>query len=191
MNDDKRTSMSMLKNVDYRRKVGTLALGLALAMAGVGVAQAQAAAEATDAAGATETTTEAPATPDAVPAADAQDAAQLPQDAGRRRQSVSPLERRVILLAKELGLDATQQAHVKKVLESQREQVARVWNDESIPPARRVSATQAIGDRTADDIRAVLNDEQRKKYIQPRRRDAPVGTAGGDAEAWMKSGKGK
>lgn len=184
--------MSRLPNADYRRKVGTLTLqvGLALAVACVGAARAQAAAEATDAAAAP--SAEALTVPDASPAADTnQAAAPLPEDAGRPRNSVSPLDRRVNLLAKELGLDAAQQAQVKKVLVSQRDQVTRVWNDESIPAARRVSATQAISDRTVNQIRALLSEEQRKKYIQPRQRDAAVGTAGGDAESWMKSGKGK
>jgi hypothetical protein len=80
---------------------------------------------------------------------------------------------------------------VKKVLQRQREDVARVWNDSSIPPARRVSATQAIGDRSADQIRALLSEEQRKKYIKPRERDVAVGTAGGDVESWMNAGKRK
>jgi hypothetical protein len=90
-----------------------------------------------------------------------------------------------MLLTRELGLSATQQAQVKKVLERQREDVTRVWNDSSIPAARRVSATQGIGDRTADRIRALLNEEQRQKYMKPRQREVAVGTAGGDAESWM------
>jgi len=179
-----------MSNADYRGKVGRLALRLAmaLAMVGAGLGPAHAATDPTDA---TEPAGAAEAAGAARAVYDSEAAAPVPQDTARRRKRGSPLDRRVMLLAKELGLDATQQGRVKKVLEGQREQVARVWNDRSIPAARRVSATQAIGDRTADRIRALLNDEQRKKYIQPRQRDAAVGTAGGDVESWMNAGKRK
>lgn len=179
--------MSILQNADHRGKVGRLALGLAmaLAMAGAGIGPAHAANDPTEPAG------EAEAAGAAAAVNENEAAVLLPQDAPRPRKRASPLDRRVMLLAKELGLDANQRAQVKRVLERQREQVARVWNDGSIPPARRVSATQAIGDRTADRIRALLNDEQRKKYIQPRQRTAAVGTAGGDVESWMKAGQPK
>jgi hypothetical protein len=174
-----------------RNLVGRLALVLAVAGAGFGPARAAAdPTDATNAAGATDPTeaskpadaAEADGAPSAADASDA--AAQLPQSPVRRR-SASPLDRRVALLAKELGLSATQQAQVRKALESQREQVARVWNDESIPAARRVSATQAISDRTADQIRALLTDEQRKKYIKPRQREAAVGVGRPEVQDWM------
>ena len=188
--------MSMLQSADHRGKVGRLALRLAmaLAMVGAGLGPAHAATDPTDAtepAGAAQAAgaTEAAGATRAVD--DSEAAAPVPQDTARRRKRASPLDRRVMLLARELGLDATQQAQVKKVLEAQREQVARLWNDKSIPAARRVSATQAIGDRTADRIRALLNDEQRKRYIKPRHRDVAVGTAGGDVESWMNAGKRK
>ena len=182
--------MSVLQNADDRGKVGRLALRLAMALAmlGAGPRPAHAATDPTDA---TEPAVAAEAA-GAAPAFDDNEAATpVPQDTARRRKRASPLDRRVMLLARELGLDATQRTQVKKVLEGQRADVARVWNDPSIPAARRVSATQAIGDRTADRIRALLNDEQRKKYIKPRQRAAAVGTAGGDVESWMNAGKRK
>ena len=182
--------MIRLSNAVQWRRVSRLPLELAMALAlvgaGIGPAHAETdPADATEAAGAAEAT-------DAARAVDGSEAAaQVPQDTPRRRKRASPLDRRVTLLAKELGLDASQKAQVRKVLDRQREQVARVWKDSSIPPARRVSATQAIGDRTADRIRALLNEEQRKKYIQPRQREAAVGTAGGNVESWMKAGNRK
>ena len=99
------------------------------------------------------------------------------------------LEDRVELMARELDLDSGQRIALRKILEEQRVQVARVWDDASVPGAIRVSTTQAISDRTADQIRALLNDEQRKKYIQPRHRDTAVGTPGGRVESWMNPGK--
>jgi hypothetical protein len=124
-----------------------------------------------------------------VPAASAAEAASgASQPPARRRHTGSPLERRVSLLAKELDLSPAQQSKVKALLESQRQQVARVWNDASVPSAIRISRTQAIGDRTADQIRALLDESQRKKYIQPRIRETPTGTAGADVESWIGKG---
>ena len=71
--------------------------------------------------------------------------------------------------------------------EAQRAEVAKVWSDASVPSAIRVGATQAIGDRTAERIRTLLNDEQRRKYIQPRQHEVPVGAAGGDVQKWMQA----
>lgn len=101
------------------------------------------------------------------------------------------LDGRVQLLAKELDLSPAQQGQVKRVLLAQRQQVATLWNDTSLPAAVRVSRTQAIGDRTADQIRALLNDTQREKYIKPRVRDTSVGSAGASVESWTPQGKGK
>jgi hypothetical protein len=105
---------------------------------------------------------------------------------GRRHALKQPLEDRVRLLARELHLDGTQQASVMRILEGQRMEVARVWNDTSLPAARRVSATQAIGERTADQIRALLNDEQKKKFSAPRQPRAPAEEApAASVEDWM------
>jgi hypothetical protein len=157
-----------------------LHLTMALALIG-GLGPAQAAAD-PDAEPAAATAAAAPNQDDgaAATATDAEEA-----DAAPRARGVSPLERRVMLLTKELGLTAGQQLRVKQVLELQREEVTRVWSDTSIPAARRVAATQAVGDRTAARIRALLDEEQRRKYLKPRRREAAVGAGGADAAAWM------
>jgi hypothetical protein len=105
------------------------------------------------------------------------------------RQTGSPLERRVALLAAELNLSDAQQIQVKAALQRQREAVLKAWNDDTLAPAVRIGRTQAISERTVNDIRALLDEEQRKKYIQPRQREAMVGTGGPDVESWMKSGK--
>jgi len=104
----------------------------------------------------------------------------------------SALEQRVTLLAAELSLDAQQQAQVRRILEDQREQVMRVWNDSSLPAANRVSATRVIGDRTADRIRAILTEEQKAKYYQaPKPRDAGENSASPSVEEWMKAAAAK
>jgi Spy/CpxP family protein refolding chaperone len=100
----------------------------------------------------------------------------------------SPLEQRITLLSAELSLDAQQQAQVRRILEDQREQVRRVWNDSSLAAADRVSATRVIGDRTADRIRAILTEEQKAKYHQARKpRGAEENSPSPSVEEWMKA----
>lgn len=112
-----------------------------------------------------------------------------PGEPGIRHKSMSPLDKRVALLTKELKLDAGQQVKVKKILQEQQAQVSRLWSDTSMAPALRVNATQMIGDHTADQIRALLNDEQRTKYVQQHKREAKVGAPGADVQTWMTSNK--
>jgi hypothetical protein len=101
-------------------------------------------------------------------------------------------EDRVKVLTQALGLDAKQQLELRKVLEGQRDQIRRVWDDESVPAAYRIIATQSISDKTADQIRALLNEEQRKKYKPPRPEPgAAVGSAQPSVEDWMKAAKSK
>ena len=102
-----------------------------------------------------------------------------------RSSAASALDRRIRLLAAELHLDQGQQAAVRRLLLQQREQTLKVWSDETVPSAIRVKATQSVADRTADQIRALLNEEQRKKYIKPHDRDARQDVASGDLESWM------
>lgn len=92
------------------------------------------------------------------------------------------------MLAKALDLDARQRSELRKVLEDQREQVSRAWSDTSVPAPYRVLSTQVITDRTADRIRALLNDEQRKRYNPPRRPYETPGSARPSVDAWMNRG---
>jgi hypothetical protein len=112
--------------------------------------------------------------------------------AARAHPAGNPLEQRIALLAKELDLDATQQAKVKALLESQRDQVSKIWGDTAVPAGYRVIATQAISDKTAGQIRALLNDAQRKKYLaeKPPRVEMDNASKPG-VEAWMYPGSTK
>ena len=104
----------------------------------------------------------------------------------------SSLDARVRTLSKALDLDAKQQSELRKVLEDQREQIMRVWDDTSVPAVSRVVATQAISDSTADQIRALLNDEQKKKYNPPKPlHEAASGSDGPSVEEWMDAAKPK
>jgi hypothetical protein len=116
-----------------------------------------------------------------------------PQRPVPHRAARSTLEDRVKALTRSLDLDAAQQDGLRQVLEKQREQVRKVWSDESsVPPAYRVSATRTISDATADQIRALLNEEQRKKYTPPRQpRDAAADSTKRSVEDWMNATKSK
>jgi hypothetical protein len=102
----------------------------------------------------------------------------------------SSLDNRVQLMAKELDLDANQQARLKSILLAHRAEVAKAWNDPSVPAAVRIATTQVVSEKTAERIRAVLNDEQRTKYAKAHQRDAPVGAPGGDVQKWMQGNPG-
>jgi hypothetical protein len=98
------------------------------------------------------------------------------------------LEARVQTLTKALDLDPRQQAGLRNILQSQRDQVMQVWNDTSVPAAYRISATQAISEQTADRIRALLNEEQKKKYNPPKpQHQPPTDSSGRSVEDWLRA----
>jgi hypothetical protein len=107
-----------------------------------------------------------------------------PRHSNRAASANTALEDRVKLLTAELNLDAKQQTGVREALIAERTQTIKVWNDHSIPAPLRIKATKDISTRTGDRIRALLNAEQRKKYIQPKPAEAGVQDAG-DAEKWL------
>jgi hypothetical protein len=188
--DPRQVVANVQSGLNLRRIVCMLGLRLAVAVAvvagGFGAANAATGNEAANAA-----VDAGSAAPAGAGASDVGGQAKSGEDVGGVRHArVSPLDRRVALLAKELGLDAAQQIKVKAVLEGQREQVARVWSDSATPSAVRISRTQAIADRTADQIRALLNDEQRTRYVKAHQHDVPVGAPGGDVQTWMRSAQG-
>jgi hypothetical protein len=78
-----------------------------------------------------------------------------------RRPSVDD---RVKKLAKNLDLDEAQQSAVKNILEQRRQESLRLRLDPSIAPNSRIARFRVLQDKTVERIRAVLNEEQRKKY---------------------------
>lgn len=98
------------------------------------------------------------------------------------------LDERLKLLTAELALSQPQQQGVRRVLESQRAQVIKVWNDSSLPAAYRVSVTRTISDRTVEQIRSLLTEEQKLKYNRSRKpRESQAEASGQDLESWMKA----
>jgi hypothetical protein len=99
------------------------------------------------------------------------------------RTAGGTLDHRVKALSKALDLDAAQRAELREILEDRRQAVMKIWSDRALLPAERVPATHAVEERTAERIRAILNDEQKKRYNPPK----PKGTQSPPAnvEAWM------
>jgi len=109
-----------------------------------------------------------------------------PQPPSARQPAGHEIDARVERLSKALDLDEKQRMELGRLLVQQREQVARIWSDASVPAPYRVNATQVVSDRTADQIRAMLNDEQRTKFNPPRRQRAADAAVRPDVEAWMR-----
>ena len=129
-------------------------------------------------------------------AAGAQHVGQPQTDASHHSQRQRParvdaLEQRVQLLTHELDLNAQQQQAVRKILLGQREAVKQIWQDPAIAPAERAPAVRLVGERTADQIRAVLNEEQRNKYNRPLPDSELATRAGTYVEGWLKTVRGQ
>ena len=94
-----------------------------------------------------------------------------------RHHAATDLADRVKAFTKVLYLNNFQQTQLRKILVQHRDTVRKIWGDKSLLPAERVPATRAANERTGDEIRAILNDEQKKKYnpvppsIAPDQRD--------------------
>lgn len=86
------------------------------------------------------------------------------------------VEDRVQALSKALALDDHQRAQLTMILETQRAAIAKIWGDSSLLPAERAPATRAVQQHTADQIRQILNKEQKTRYNPPK----PI-SAGRDA----------
>jgi hypothetical protein len=81
-----------------------------------------------------------------------------------RTRSAMILDERVKVLAKNLNLSETQQSAVKEILEQRQQETLRIRLDRSISGEARFQRFRALQDHTVQRIRAVLNEEQRKKY---------------------------
>ena len=128
------------------------------------------------------------AAPDAGPVAGAPPA---PGEAARpavaHRPGRSNAEARLQAWARELKLDAAQRAKVVLVLEEQQEALRRLARAPADPDVPRVVAIRAITSRTAERIRAVLNDEQRKQFGQPLPPDYAPGKGQPGVEDWLRN----
>jgi len=74
------------------------------------------------------------------------------------------IDDRVLRLTKTLELDQAQQSAVKKILEQRLQQIEWIRRDPSISGGDRIEKFRTLQASTVEQIRGVLNDEQKKKY---------------------------
>jgi hypothetical protein len=103
---------------------------------------------------------------------------------GRHLTAAQSIDESVHRLTRGLDLDPGQQERVRQILVEQRRQIMRLRSGESAVSGDATGRMLAIYDQTRARIRAMLNDEQRKKYpaAVPRDQTAP---AQADLQHWM------
>jgi hypothetical protein len=100
-----------------------------------------------------------------------------------RRRSV---DERVKSFAETLNLDPAQQAGVKAVLERQQREARQIQFDQSLSGAERIGRFRALQQDTVSRIRALLNDEQKKKY-DPLNHGTTATISQPSVEEWLKA----
>jgi len=96
------------------------------------------------------------------------------------------IDDRVRVFARNLDLNEEQQAAVKKILEQRQQETLRIRQDASISGGARIERFRALQDHTIERIRAVLNEEQKKKYDPLAVRRATPAPDKKSVEDWLK-----
>ena len=93
---------------------------------------------------------------------------------------------RVKAFATALNLSDAQQVSLKQILEQRHFETLRILQDPSISGSDRIGHLRALQDQTAERIRAILTDEQKKKYnpLAVRERETPPDQK--NVEDWLK-----
>ncbi len=103
-------------------------------------------------------------------AALAQDEPSPNQEAGQHmgRRPMPTVDDQVKHMTSKLGLSDEQQAKLKPILEDQRKQMEQIHNDSSLSRQDRFSKMGEIRNSTDTQIKAMLNEEQQKKFDKMR-----------------------
>jgi protein CpxP len=94
----------------------------------------------------------------------AQEAPPSPPAPSHHARVRTTLDDRVKVFAKQLDLSDQQQTAVKRILEQRQRDTLRIRQDASLSGEERIARFRALQDQTAERIRAVLTEEQKKKY---------------------------
>ena len=97
------------------------------------------------------------------------------------------IDNRVKALATALDLNQMQQVAVKKILEQRQLETLRLRQDPSIEGSERIGRLRALQDQTIQRIRAVLNDDQKKKYDPLAIRNREPAPDQKSVEDWLKA----
>ena len=96
------------------------------------------------------------------------------------------LDERVRLFARNYDLNESQQAEVKKILEQRQQETLQIRADPSINGDARIERFRALQVTTVERIRAVLTEEQRKKYNPLAPQQIPKAEGQRSVEDWLK-----
>jgi len=97
------------------------------------------------------------------------------------------IDDKVRQFAKALDLDEAQQANLKAVLERQQVQAKQIQFDPSLSGQERIGRFRALQDETVLQIRALLNEEQKKKYDPLGHGKQEEGSSDKYVDQWMKT----
>ena len=114
----------------------------------------------------------------------APEAASPEQHAPHRYRKVT-LDDQVKGLAKSLDLNEAQQAAVKRILEQRQQEILHITH--AFSGSDRLSQLRALQVRTVEQIRTVLNDEQKKKYDPLGQRPPQQTSPQPSVEDWLKA----
>ena len=114
------------------------------------------------------------------------DSARAPQRVIPSHQRLSPDERGKVL-ARYLELDETQQMALQKILEQRQQEVLQMRFTPVPRGSAQIDRFRSLQDKTVNRIRAVLNQEQRKKYdlmVSPKATPSASKTS---VQDWLKA----
>jgi periplasmic protein CpxP/Spy len=83
---------------------------------------------------------------------------------GQERQMKDPVEMRLEMMTKNLGLTKEQQASIKPILQDQTKQMQALRADQSIKPEQKQTKMKEINQATNTKIEAQLTPEQKEKF---------------------------
>jgi Spy/CpxP family protein refolding chaperone len=109
-----------------------------------------------------------------------------PEAQNPRHYKASSIDSRVNIFAKNLDLSDAQKSAVKRILEERQQQSLRIRQDSSISGADRIEQFRILQHSTVARIRAVLNEEQRKKYEPFATEKLKPTTPERSVEDWLK-----
>jgi periplasmic protein CpxP/Spy len=102
------------------------------------------------------------------------------QGQGRGRMMQTPQER-VDRLATELNLTDDQKAKVKKIFEAEADKMKTLREDQSIPQEEKRPKMMEIRKASSDQLKALLDKEQQKKYEEMQAKMQERRPGGGEA----------
>ena len=98
------------------------------------------------------------------------------------RHAMPTVDDQVKHMAKKLNLSDDQQAKLKPILEDQRKQMEQIRDDSSLSRDDRFSKMKSVHENSAAQIKALLNEDQQKKFdkMQEERREHMGGRGPGN-----------